>query len=323
MKPLLTNRLGLPRAFVFILLTICAAPALADDARALLARHAQAMATLNYSGVLTYEHGAHLATMELEHRVVGGVEQERLVHLNGEHRAISRNAGLSHCPSAGERLLRGVALGADNQDIDAYYHISTVGKERIAGRQATLVQVMPRDQHRYGYVLALDDTTYIALKVIFIGQGARVLERFQFATLNVEGEASQAAGEQAATQQAVSLADARAVDCGASQISAGTGRWLSHWLPPGFELVATKQLSGKREMLAYSDGLAAFSIFIDAIDTPSIIEGRAQRGATVAYMGKAELAGHNFRVTAVGEIPAPSLERVAMSLGPVEAELAE
>ena len=67
-------------------------------------------------------------------------------------------------------------------------------------------------------------------------------------------------------------------------------------------------------MMKYTDGLSAFSVFIDQLEVPSIIEGRAQRGATIAYLGRLESNSGNYRVTIVGEVPAPTLERVAMSL---------
>lgn len=66
-------------------------------------------------------------------------------------------------------------------------------------------------------------------------------------------------------------------------------------------------------MLMYSDGLSTFSLFIEKAPTGNL-EGRAQRGATVAYLGRLDTQQGNFRVSAVGEVPVQTLERVALSL---------
>ncbi len=301
MKFALKGRLGLSRAFLFLaVLFVFPQVSNADlDARALLAKHSVAMANLNYKGILTYEHGAHLATVELSHTVIDGVEHERLVHLNGEHRSIVRDSEPGQCPHAGERLLRGLGRVDNDTDIESYYHISVVGQERVAGRLVTLIQVMPRDQHRYGYVIGLDQATHLALKVMLIGPGARVLERFQFATVEI----------------AESNGDEIKVDAVCGSVDEGyASLWDAQWLPPGFQLAGSRQLSPEREMLMFTDGLAAFSVFVDTVASPSVIEGRAQRGATVAYMGRAEQGDQHYRVTVVGEVPSPTLERVVMSL---------
>jgi len=281
---------------------------LSIDGREVLARQSIAMAQASYSGLLTYEHGTHLSTIEINHQVIQGVEHESLIHLSGDAREIRRNTDHNHCPFPGEQLMRGSApQGVQvTQDIDDFYHISILGFERIAGRQSIVVQVMPRDQHRYGYIVSVDKDSYLALKTLLIGPGAKVIERFQFSKIVID------AGPPLAAQNSVSEDGVEGCELIAAEST--TQQWFTQWLPPGFVFAGEKRLSEQRLMMKYTDGLSAFSIFIDRLDAPSIIEGRAQRGATVAYLGRLESSRGNYRVTAVGEVPAPTLERVAMSL---------
>lgn len=279
-------------------------------ARELLTRQSIAMTETNFTGVLTYEHGAHLATMEITHHLVNGFEHERLVHLNGDVREVQRAVDNTHCPHVGPRLLRGMFGGSllSSPDIEKYYHVAVVGTERVAGRNATLVQVMPKDQYRYGYVVSIDQSSYLALKTLLIGPGARVLERFQFAQLNIEPGEPQTRLTSNESSNAGDLAGCE------NDTKSESSEWEVNWLPPGFTMAGQRHINADRLMLMFTDGLAAFSVFIDKLDAPSTIEGKAQRGATVAYMGRAEGTHGDYRVTVVGELPLQSLERVALSL---------
>jgi hypothetical protein len=87
------------------------------------------------------------------------------------------------------------------------------------------------------------------------------------------------------------------------------------WLPPGFIFSGQQQVRDSTEMLMYTDGLSAFSVFLEPVGGQLMVEGRAQRGATNAYMGRVARNGQEYRVTVVGEIPIAAAERVAAGLG--------
>ena len=296
---------------VLLIFVLFSLPVYAQESmtgRELLARQSLAMAQTSYSGLLTYEHGTHLSTIEVNHQVVDGVEHETLLHLSGDAREIRRNSDHNLCPFPGEQLVRGLYPNGIHitQDIDAFYHISILGSERIAGRQAIVVQVMPRDQHRYGYIVSVDKESFLALKILLIGPGAKVIERFQFSKIAINTPAAIVSGG--------SPEQSNINGCNAVDTSSQRQQWVAQWVPPGFVFAGQSLLPGKRLMMKYTDGLSAFSVFIDQLEVPSIIEGRAQRGATIAYLGRLESNSGNYRVTIVGEVPAPTLERVAMSL---------
>ncbi|AFU97881.1 MucB/RseB C-terminal domain-containing protein [Simiduia agarivorans] len=260
------------------------------DARDLLRQFSKASSSHSYSGVLTYEFGAHLTSIAIEQQVTDQGRQERLLHLNGQLRGVSRQQAFCSTPS--DRLLQGLEA---NVALEDYYHVSLIGQERVAGRAGYVVQVMPKDQYRYGYVITIDQSDYLALKILLVGPGNRVLERFQFVQINNLGS-----GETAGPIE----------DCPDTLMKVS---WQAGWLPKGFRYVGAKTTE-QREMLMFTDGMAAFSVFIESIESPAALEGKAQRGATVAYLGRLQSGSQSFRVTAVGEAPITTLERVALGM---------
>ena len=115
--------------------------------------------SLDYQGVFTYEQGQSLSSVRIAHAVVDGVEQERLVHLDGEQREFVRRGHRVDCEHAGDRLMRldpaarfaqraqAAVAGAQLAD---HYAIEFDGTERVANHQGLRIRMVPRDPYRYG-----------------------------------------------------------------------------------------------------------------------------------------------------------------------------
>jgi sigma-E factor negative regulatory protein RseB len=88
------------------------------------------------------------------------------------------------------------------------------------------------------------------------------------------------------------------------------------WLPAGFAMSdrATDPAAAGRmpvEHLVYTDGLASVSVFIEHLDAQGErLEGLSRMGAVNAY--GTMVAG--FQVTAVGEVPGGTVERIGRSV---------
>ncbi len=283
--------------------------------RQLLGRMSEAVRELDYRGLFTYEYGGSLETLRVVHAVKDGVEYERLEHLSGPEREIVRSGQSVDCLNPGDQLLRGRLrnLGV-KADLDGFYHFYLRGEERVAGREALILQAVPKDKYRYGYTLSIDKQTGLPLKSLLIGNKKRVLERFQF----VELELGPMLGEE--DYQPVSpryrVAEHALSPCN-PEGNEVPKRWQTTWLPDGFVFSGQRQPSGQGDMLMYTDGLTAFSVFIEPLKSKVMIEGRAQRGATVAYMAQLVRNQVPYRVTVVGEVPAVTAQRVASSISPL------
>ena len=91
-------------------------------------------------------------------------------------------------------------------------------------------------------------------------------------------------------------------------------RWRAENLPSGFKAVSAhaEKMPGSDQPVThvlYSDGIANVSVFI-AAQASANIGGKSKIGSTNSY----SLALGEHVVTAVGEVPAKTVERIARSM---------
>ncbi|WP_179957495.1 MucB/RseB C-terminal domain-containing protein [Exilibacterium tricleocarpae] len=281
----------------------------------LLGRMSAAVRELDYRGLFTYEQGGSLDTLKIVHSVRDGVEYERLEHLSGPTREFVRRGQPVNCLPPGDQLLRGRlrALGENAGGLSAHYVFYLRGEERIAGREAHILQIVPRDEYRYGYTLGIDRQSGMPLLFMLVSEmekGKRVLERFQFVELTLGGIDD---SELTPVSDRHRIAGQQMDGCRPPP-SARTDNWQLNWLPQGFMFSGQRKIEPNGDMLMYTDGLTTFSVFIDPVVDSYTVEGQARRGATVAYMQRVEKHNLPYSITVVGEIPPITARRVAESV---------
>jgi sigma-E factor negative regulatory protein RseB len=299
-----------------------------------LERMNRAFVEHNYDGVISYYSGADLATMRVVHKVDKGVQKERLVHLNGAPREIIRTGDKVDCIlQPGDEMLElegniptgpfARAFTRRFDQVSSNYAVSVHGTDRIAGRGAVRIAITPHDEDRYGYRLWLDADTGMLLRSELIDMRGQRLEIFQFATIRLDQPIDPSAllpdADEDAVTSVLTLGNAST-----PKPAPGTVRWRAGWVPNGFIMAAwdvrqTPSTSKDVNTLMYSDGLAAFSVFIE--DMPDVGAGSliSRNGATVAvtHVVSAD-GGEAHLVTVVGEVPTPTAQRVARSVHFVE-----
>ena len=297
------------------------------DARAWLDRMSRAFKELDYQGVLIYGDNQHWETLSITHGVMGGVEYERLYHLTGESREVVRKGHDVTCIHPGEHVVRltqnPLSQGFVNQTsaIDAYYHLSLEPGVRVAGRDTQQIIVSPRDTYRYGYRLWLDRESGLLLRSDLINQQGNVLERFQFAEISIGEPLSadqfdpQSSGHHVASHLAGHETEAVMT----------RQNWHLGWLPRGF-MGAASQLrqsndsqsaQGALATLMYTDGLAAITVFVDDAGEQEPMPVMSQQwGVTGAVVKYLKTDNGTYRITVVGEVPLPTVEKIAMSVMP-------
>jgi len=287
----------------------------------LLEQMAKAGQSLNYRGSFTYEHSSSMESFRILHWIEDGKVREYLEYLNGPPQFQHHLGRLDGCQTVGLRLLQGSEAdseGPTTGNIEEHYQLHLLEAERIAGRSAHILEVRPRDDFRYGYLLGIDRETGLLLKAVLIDEQQRVLERFQFADLDLSPDID------SLREQARSLPKQGdgSGDC-MSDLQQTPSRWAMGWLPSGFTYSGEKRLADDIEMLMYTDGLASFSVFLQPHSGEQRVEGRAQRGATSAFMGQVTANDDNpteqaYRVTVVGEIPVAVAEHLARGVSILE-----
>ena len=293
-----------------------------DDSRSvthLLKQMAEANRQISYQGVFSYEHGGTLKTVKVLHTVRDGQEFERIIHLSGPKREVVRRGNDLNCQRLGDAMLRGTALGIANISrghLENYYGLYIKGNERVAGRDVTIIHVVPKDNFRYGYVLGIDKETGLLLQSMLIGSNKRVLERFQFVDISIGILIDDMALEPTDTEHHMASLNASPCLDDMTYSSASTVRqWQASWLPSGFAIAGFhRSTETDRETLVFTDGLAVFSIFIDSGEAANLPIIQAQRGATVAFLVRMDIESTNYAVCVVGEVPIKTAKKVAESM---------
>ncbi|MGX1173558.1 sigma-E factor negative regulatory protein RseB [Pseudomonas sp. R151218B TE3479] len=259
--------------FTLLLGGWCAIPAHADEAQDWLNRLSQAELQQSFQGTFVYERNGSFSTHNIWHRVQAGKVRERLLQLDGSAQEVVRIDGHTQCVSGSliaglGNAPDGTSRALDPQKLKNWYDLAVIGKSRVAGRQAVIVALTPKDQHRYGFELHLDKETGLPLKSLLLNDKGQLLERFQFTRLNVAAPAD-------ADLQASAECKVVAQDPG--KAVAVKAAWRSDWLPPGFELTSSAvrkdpDTQVQVSSLMYDDGLARFSVFLEPLNGANATE---------------------------------------------------
>ncbi|GLH18431.1 MucB/RseB C-terminal domain-containing protein [Pseudomonas glycinis] len=293
-------------------------PAHADEAQDWLTRLGQAEQQQSFHGTFVYERNGSFSTHNIWHRVQNGQVRERLLQLDGSAQEVVRIDGRTQCVSG--TLIAGLgdspnaaARALDPKKLKNWYDLAVIGKSRVAGRDAVIVSLTPRDQHRYGFELHLDKKTGLPLKSLLLNDKGQLLERFQFTSLDTD--------EIPSDKDLLADPDCKPINIASDKASAAktVQNWRSDWLPPGFELTSSSshkdaQTKTQVSSLMYDDGLARFSVFLEPLNGATVTDTRTQLGPTVAVSRRLTTPQGEMMVTVVGEIPIGTAERIALSM---------
>ena len=319
----------LPCAVAGILVLASAPVRATDDPRDWLEKMNTALATRNYDGTFFHLSEGRVETMRIVHRMHAGLVTERLLSLDGSGREFVRNNDELTCYLPDQHTVlveprqdRGPFLGSLPQfdaDVERFYRLEALQNSRVLGRAARVIAVTPKDLYRFGYRLWLDETTAMPLKTQLFGAHGQVIEQILFARLDMPETIADSE-----LTPAVHTEGMRWVRQGPSHDSASPAlsAYRASELPPGFRLtVSGAQTLGGATVpathLVYSDGLATVSVFVEAppqaekaAPPQPPMQGLARVGSGFAF--STVVQGH--QVTAVGEVPAQTVEFIAHSV---------
>lgn len=191
-------------------------------------------------------------------------------------------------------------------DLARFYAFGIEPGQVVAGRETYRLTIRPKDTLRLGYVMDVDVETDIPLRVVTATSDGQVLERFEFAAINVSMNGSQVDESQTADEGAETPAS------GLQRTSEGTDNaeepgYRFAALPPGFEVVGRGITP--TDFLVVSDGLASVSVFVEPRPAPLTDgEGVVLRGATLAYTRGTST---DFLITVMGEVPVTTARLLA------------
>lgn len=300
-----------------------ATEALENDVKAWLKKMIHAVRTLNYEGTFVYLHADQLESMRVLHIVDDSGEREHLLSLNGPAREVVRDNASITCispdaksVSIGNRLITNGLHALFTMDVESltdYYEFHLLHKTRVAARKARVIAIIPKDDFRYGYRLYLDQESGLPLKTDLLNQG-KAISQSMFTQLNIEPNIKDV-GEYILNGKEHYKWFYRTSP--RRQNSAKSAAWGFYTLPDGFNLSFHSRKKEEPDQLevdhfVLSDGLATLSVYVEKLDRETGLRGISRMGAVNAY--GSQVNGH--QVTVVGEVPAITVERVAMAIRP-------
>ncbi|OZI51086.1 MucB/RseB C-terminal domain-containing protein [Bordetella genomosp. 4] len=290
-----------------------------DSAVQLLYDIQQAARKQDYAGVFMYQQGEAIQSSRLVHVIDGTGERERLEILDGQPREYLRHNDEIQCliperktvlmePRRGDRF-PGLLLG-NPTELAQHYDIRVQDKlHRVADRQCRIITIQPRDGQRYGYRLCADVATNLLLRAQTVDSDQRVVEQVSFSSIRL--------GDKVDANELTSpwnTRDWKVLQPKIETIDLAAQGWRIP-APAGFVSVMQVVRSMGRSnvsQLVLSDGLAAISVFIEPYDDQRdhpMSNGAVRRGAINIYSTRIA----DFWLTALGEVPAETLEQLATS----------
>lgn len=300
-----------------------------QDPQSLLAKMADSAQGLSYQGEFVYQQGGRLETLSVLHQAAGQSqpESERILYLDGAPREVIRAGNelfLSHHSAGVTRLQHGPlapVLDRFQSGVPGdYYDLKIIGIDRVAGREAFLLLVVPRDKFRHGYQLWLDRESSLLLKSELVDNQGRIVERLQFTSLDIGPLSGDARSH---LKRRPSGVDSTVVVNNQPDPLQSPMSWEAGWLPGGFVLhsraVRSSPVSEHAvDALTFSDGVASFTLFVEPDETGLLSQASERIGALSAVAKIYREGDQYFHVTVMGDIPLGTAERVAVSVRPVK-----
>jgi len=308
--------------FISNLGAVSAAPLSRAQAVSALEQVAHAGRNLDYQGVFVIQRGENVETCRITHLGSGPVEREKVERLDGAPLEIVRVESdvLVYVPR--ERFVKsrtGVVersfpamTGEQIATIGELYEVHVGGKERIAGRFATHLTLLPKDNHRHRHEMWIDQRTALQLKAQMFDDRGQLIEQVMFTELSFNEPITRSMVESVYAEEAL----AWRMDKGARQRlgASASSHWEAVATPPGFKKVMEvskgRGKKGHRVHLVYSDGLSAVSVFIESRKKRGFESGLKKEGPLNVYRRVIE----DQFVTVIGDVPADTIQLIGDSL---------
>jgi len=279
----------------------------------------------SYRGTFVYRHHDEMVVMDIV-RAKGELGMmEYLSSQSGEPGEVIRNPHYVQCliPNSEMPLLSDnpqVVSKAEKSlqqridEIGRNYQLTLAEVSRVAGRASQKLIIIPRDEHRYGYHMWVDQQSGVLLKSEHLAIDGSVLEQVIYSSIEVFGDTIPADVSLMLADFSEKAAPDTAISDRAQESNSDTHDWLVNYIPSGFELASYQRSTDVQqplfEHIVFSDGLAAVSVFIEKQDEEGAFNGVSQRGAMNAYFAEID----DYQVVVVGEIPLVTLQLIGESV---------
>ena len=302
----------------------------AREVRTWLLRIHEAANHHNFQGTFVVGGGGSVSSARIAHYCVGTNQFERSESLDGQARLVYRHNDVvttlwpaTKVAVVEQRNLLAqfpALLQAGDDRIADFYEVHPQGVERVAGHEANVLAVTPRDDYRYGYRLWADQATGLLLRADVIGAHNEVLETSAFSDVNVDVKAQ----PESVLRPMKRLDGYHVFRPVLTPTDLQTEGWALRQPAPGFrevscvkrslddaETVAKDSAQLRAVQTIYSDGLTYVSVFIEPFDPKRHTRPMlASVGPTQTLMQRQG----DWWVTVLGDVPPATLRVFAKGL---------
>ena len=306
------------------------APAQAREVRAWLMRIHEAASHRNFQGTFVVSSGGAVSSARIAHFCEGPSQFERSEALDGQARHVYRHNDVvttlwpaTKVAMVEQRNLLAqfpALLQAGDDRIADFYEVRPQGAERVAGHEANVLVVKPRDAYRYGYRLWADRASGLLLRADVIGERNEVLESSAFSDVAI-GVKPQ---PESVLQPMKKLDGYRVLRPVLTPTQLEAEGWVMRQSAPGFRQVSCVKRpmessaevgknAAQQQVLQtiYSDGLTYVSVFIEPFDPQRHTRPMlASVGPTQTLM----LQQGEWWLTVLGDVPPATLRLFAKGL---------
>jgi len=304
---------------------LCIAPLRAEQQEGLywLGRVVTAAQKLNYAGTFLYRNGGIEETSRITHLFEAAGERERLEVLDGSPRELIRDNEVVKCylpeshtliiDKRAQRRTFPALLPASLSSLTEYYSIRKGPLGRVAEHESQIIYLEPKDDLRYGQQLWVEVNSGLLLKSSLLNERNQPIETFAFTQLQIGAaiepevlKSKYLAQSSKWRVQQVHAIDSRTEDA----------IWQFNTELPGFRKLTNLKRQTRSDgteslHMVFSDGLAAISVFIEALpEKPEL--GMLSMGAINVYR---RAVGKHLLVV-MGETPPGALKRLGDGIEP-------
>jgi sigma-E factor negative regulatory protein RseB len=287
----------------------------------------------SYQGTVVVSSSNTPAISRIAHYCEGPDQFERIDSLDGHGRHVVRHNDQVHTVWPKRRVAMVerrdqmssfpglLQAGADRAP--DFYDVKTAGQDRVAGRDADVLLLKPRDHYRYGYRLWADQATGLLLRSEVLGERGSVLEWSAFSEVSI--------GARTAVdllQPIRKLDGYRVLQPAAVPTQLEAEGWSLVPKVPGFQIVSCvkrpvdgllreqssaggDEQSRQLVQAVFSDGITYVTVFIEPFNADRHPRPmNAAIGATQTLMRRQA----DWWVTLMGDVPAPTLRLFADAL---------
>jgi sigma-E factor negative regulatory protein RseB len=208
-------------------------------------------------------------------------------------------------------------LGAPGEHVMSVYDAKLLGRDRVAGVDAQVVKLVPKDAYRFTYKLWADARTGLLLRSQTLDASDHVLEQVAFSQLQTGG----AAGDKSAIAAGMrNLSGWTVVRPPVATVDMEAQGWQIAPTIAGFRKIreVRRPMAARDagdppipvDQAVFTDGLATISVFIEPAEKNTRKEGAGSTGATHVLVKRRG----DYWITVLGEVPPATLQQFASAI---------